>query len=121
MYLAVLARVDRREKGLWDMRDPGRVTEADEDGLLDMLDPGRADELGEGLTYALVGGRMEDALERGLSGRLGIEAERGRCIDVYGLIYGREVSCALTKRGGNANVKRTLWLEGGHRGSVGGW
>lgn len=81
MYLAVVARVDRREKGLWEMRDIGRVTEADEDGLfVDKLDPGRTDALDEGLIGAVVGGRIEDALVGGLSGRLGIDAERERRI-----------------------------------------
>lgn len=81
LYLAVFARVDKREKGLCEIRDTGRVIEADEDGLVvDKLDPGRADELDEGLIDALMGGRMEDALEGGLSGRLGIDAERERCI-----------------------------------------
>lgn len=79
--LAVFARVDRREKGLWEMRDIGRDTEADEDGLfVDKLDPGRTDALDEGLIDALAGGRIEDALVGGLSGRLGIDAERERRI-----------------------------------------
>lgn len=66
LYFAALARVERRENGLCDNRDIGRLTDADDPGLLvERLEPGLPEELEDGLMDVLEDGRTVDALDGG--------------------------------------------------------
>ena len=63
-------RIDCREGGRCDNRDPGRLVDALVLGRrVEALEPGLTERLDDGLSDALDGGRME-ALEEGLRGAL---------------------------------------------------